>query len=445
MTKPIKIVVAGVGAFGQKHLDAVQTHRRRRSGVGRGATTRTHRRGRAQVWRAARHHGSRRSAGAPGRHCRHPVHADAVACRADAAMPERRQTRAGGDSTGGFARRRAGRRRSREALGARLHGGAHAPLQSLAPVAASAHRRRRDRDPADGRADVLLPAHQHERAGSAAFLDRSPAVASRGAHRRPVPLPDAFGNRARERGAGAYPPGARHRDGHVDPVAGGQWRDLHAVAVIQQRRAAGHVLPLHLRPRHLHRALRRARRRQERRHRCVEGGCVAQRHRAAGPRVLRRHPRAAASRIRAWRRCCRVTARCTNSRSNSDATDTTAIPCRPRGQPAAAAGAHARTRRTQGRAPELHRPAQGRRRRHSRRREACRKSWACKASPTANSAALPGTWTSSTRSAACARFSRTSPCTFTATRATWISRPRGSRSKAGSRSTAASSATTSIS
>ena len=35
-------------------------------------------------------------------------------------------------------------------------------------------------------------------------------------------------------------------------------RDLHAVAVVQQRRAARHVLPLYLRQRHLYRALRRS-------------------------------------------------------------------------------------------------------------------------------------------------------------------------------------------
>ena len=64
-------------------------------------------------------------------------------------------------------------------------------------------------------------------------------------------------------------------------------RHLHAVAVVQQRRPARHVLPLHLRQRHLHRALRRPGRRQEQADRRVEGRRVDERHRAAGPRVLR--------------------------------------------------------------------------------------------------------------------------------------------------------------
>ena len=62
-----------------------------------------------------------------------------------------------------------------------------------------------------------------------------------------------------QRGAGADPSRARHRDGHVDPAEEQHRRDLHAVAVVQQRRAARHVLPLHRRHRHLHRALRRPR------------------------------------------------------------------------------------------------------------------------------------------------------------------------------------------
>jgi 2-hydroxy-4-carboxymuconate semialdehyde hemiacetal dehydrogenase len=48
------------------------------------------------------------------------------------------------------------------------------------------------------------------------------------------------------------------RDGHEHRHAGAVGRHLHAVAVVQQRRPARHVLPLHLRQRHLHRALRRA-------------------------------------------------------------------------------------------------------------------------------------------------------------------------------------------
>ena len=61
----------------------------------------------------------------------------------------------------------------------------------------------------------------------------------------------------RERGPGPDPPGPRHRHGHVDPAADHVGRDLHAVAELQQRRAARHVLPLHLRQRHLPRPLRR--------------------------------------------------------------------------------------------------------------------------------------------------------------------------------------------
>ena len=57
---------------------------------------------------------------------------------------------------------------------------------------------------------------------------------------------------------------------------------------LQQRRAAGHLLPLHRRQRHLHRALRRSLQRQGREDRRLEGGGVDERHRTAGPRILRR-------------------------------------------------------------------------------------------------------------------------------------------------------------
>src|SRR4029077_5833243 len=42
---------------------------------------------------------------------------------------------------------------------------------------------------AAGRADLFLPAHEHQRPRPAALLDRPSAVASRRAHRRPVRLP----------------------------------------------------------------------------------------------------------------------------------------------------------------------------------------------------------------------------------------------------------------
>ncbi len=48
-------------------------------------------------------------------------------------------------------------------------------------------------------------------------------------------------------------------------LRGRERRHLHVVAELQQRRPARHVLPLHLRQRHVHRALRRTGRRQERR------------------------------------------------------------------------------------------------------------------------------------------------------------------------------------
>ena len=116
--------------------------------------------------------------------------------------------------------------------------------------------------PADERADVFLPAHEHERPRPAPELDRPPPVAPRRAHRRPVRLPGAQPDREGERHPGSDPPEARHRDGHEHPARGAQRRDLHAQPVVQQRRAARDVLPLHRRHRHVHRALRRPGQRQ---------------------------------------------------------------------------------------------------------------------------------------------------------------------------------------
>ena len=63
--------------------------------------------------------------------------------------------------------------------------------------------------------------------------------------------------------------------------------DADAVAVVQQRRAARLVLPLHLRQRHVQGVLRRPVRRQGQQDRRVQGRRVDGRHRAGGPRVHR--------------------------------------------------------------------------------------------------------------------------------------------------------------
>ncbi len=65
-------------------------------------------------------------------------------------------------------------------------------------------------------------------------------------------------------------------------------RDPDAVAVVQQQGAARLVLPLHLRQRHLPGLLRRSLRRRQQQDRSVQGRCVDERHRARGPRILRR-------------------------------------------------------------------------------------------------------------------------------------------------------------
>ena len=105
MTEPIKVVVAGVGAFGQKHLDACKLIDGVEvvSVVGRQL---------APTEEVARKYGVPHATtdlaealARPGVDRGHPVHADAVACRADHAMPERRQARAGGDSARRLARR----------------------------------------------------------------------------------------------------------------------------------------------------------------------------------------------------------------------------------------------------------------------------------------------------------------------------------------------------
>ena len=174
--------------------------------------------------------------------------------------------------------------------------------------------RRRDRHPADGRADVFLPPHQHECAGPAAFVDRSPAVAPRRAHRGPVSLPGAVGNRARQRRAGAYPP-ARSASRWTCPsscrppaapsarcrcrsTTTGRWARSSATSATTA--PTSRVTTSSSTARTTPSTCRR----------------WTSRSTASNCRTASSSPRSAtaASRIRAWRRCCRVTARCTSSK-----------------------------------------------------------------------------------------------------------------------------------
>jgi hypothetical protein len=227
-------------------------------------------------------------------------------------LPGGRQARAGGDPAVRRAEGRPGRGAS--AAGRRQGGDVrpHAALQPQPPVGAPAHRAgefniqqmdvqtyffRRTNMNALGQprswTDHLLWHHAAHTVDLFAYQARSPIVQG-------------------QRHAGPDPPDAGHRDGHEHPAQGGQRRDLHAEPELQQRRPAGHLLPLHRRHRHLHRALRRPVQRQGREDRRVEGRRVDERHRAAGPRVLRRHPRRAASPTPAWPRCCPATRCCTS-------------------------------------------------------------------------------------------------------------------------------------
>ena len=56
-------------------------------------------------------------------------------------------------------------------------------------------------------------------------------------------------DREGQRDPGPDPPDAGDRDGHEHPARGRERRDLHAQPVVQQRRAARHLLPLHRRHR----------------------------------------------------------------------------------------------------------------------------------------------------------------------------------------------------
>ena len=266
----MRVAVAGAGAFGIKHLDGL----RNIDGVEVTSIVSRQlaqaRRGRRKVRRRPRLDRPRRGARPRRRRRGDPVHAHPDARRPGDRRHAGRQARAGGDP----ARRQLGGRGRGQPCPtgdrARLHGRAHPPVQPVPSMGPPPHPRRRAVHLADGRADVLLPPHQHERARPAAKLDGQPAVAPRRPHRRPLPVPDRGGRGGGQRGAGPGPPRARHRHGHVGTAPHDCGKGLHAVVELQQRRTPRHVLSLHLRQRHLPRPLRRVVQRQRRADRRVE-------------------------------------------------------------------------------------------------------------------------------------------------------------------------------
>ena len=118
---------------------------------------------------------------------RHPGTPTQMHAAQTLACLKRRQARAGGDPAvrpavgrpGVATRKKTGRSPCAATRGA----------STPATSGCAKDRRRTSSHPADGRADLLLPPHQHERAGPAAQLDRPPAVAPRRAHGGPVRLP----------------------------------------------------------------------------------------------------------------------------------------------------------------------------------------------------------------------------------------------------------------
>ena len=193
MTKTIKVALAGAGAFGIKHLDAHQEHRRRRGRLAGRPRARQDAGSRGEV----RHRATSPPTSPTASRCSDvdavilctptQMHAaQAIACL------QGRQARAGRDPARRLAGRRAGGRRPAEADRPGRDVRPHAPLQPEPPV--GAQRRSSAGEFNIQQMDVqtyLLPPHQHERARPAAQLDRPPAVAPRRAHGRPVRLPDA--------------------------------------------------------------------------------------------------------------------------------------------------------------------------------------------------------------------------------------------------------------
>ena len=198
----IKVALAGAGAFGIKHLDAHQADRRRRGRLA----------GRPRA-RARRRRSPTSTASATSTTdlaeslALHDVDA-VILCtptqmHADAGdrVPEGRQARAGRDPArrqpggrrggGGACRRRPAWSRCAATRGAstRSHQWVHKKI-----VAGEFNIQQMDVQ------TYFFRRTQHERAGPAAQLDRPPAVAPRRAHGRPVRLPGRRADRAGQRG-----------------------------------------------------------------------------------------------------------------------------------------------------------------------------------------------------------------------------------------------------
>src|SRR5579864_2327749 len=184
-----------------------------------------------------------------------PRDAHSNAREAGRAMHARGKTRPDRDSHRGYSSgfRAVGESAKRNRR--RLHGRPYATLQSQPSVRSQKNQGGRAKSAADECADLFLPAHEYERGRKAPNLDRSPSVAPCLSHGGPFPISNGRTGfrvlrRPRPDSSGIE---NRHGHGHRDEDA--LWSDLHTIAFLQQQRAAGYILPLYLRQRHVHRAI----------------------------------------------------------------------------------------------------------------------------------------------------------------------------------------------
>ncbi len=160
MGKTIKVALAGAGAFGIKHLDAIKLI----DGV---EVVSLMSRRLDETQKVADKYGIR--------HVTTDLAESLALKEVDAvilatptqmhaaqsiALHEGRQARAGRDPARRFAGRRGGRGRAAEVVRPRRHVRPHPPLQPEPPVGAQEDHGRRTQHPADGRADVFLPPHR---------------------------------------------------------------------------------------------------------------------------------------------------------------------------------------------------------------------------------------------------------------------------------------------